>query len=150
MNSFKSQSRPEIYLGKIEYKEKISLFEKLSADEKVVIKMLPTLLIHKEKNVISLNIICLFYLIKENKEISKPFDLTVFFKVKDITSIFQFTEKEISLSQPESIFKIIDISIGTLRGILYEQIKNKYDQEFIFPPIHIKEFMKELKLQIIS
>ena len=89
-------------------------------------------------------------MIKENKEISKPFDLTVFFKVKDITSIFQFTEKEISLSQPESIFKIIDISIGTLRGILYEQIKNKYDQEFIFPPIHIKEFMKELKLQIIS
>ncbi len=63
MNSFKSQSRPEIYLGKIEYKEKISLFEKLSADEKVVIKMLPTLLIHKETNVISLNIICLFYLI---------------------------------------------------------------------------------------
>ena len=33
---------------------------------------------------------------------------------------------------------------------LEEQIKNKYDQEFIFPPIHIKEFMKELKLQIIS
>ncbi|WP_300704525.1 hypothetical protein [Bacteroides sp.] len=128
---------------------KISFFKEVEENEDVTLQLSPTLFINLDERSFAIKIKAVFYNSSEDTAISSPIAVVISFAAKDFESIFSLTKESIQIMQMQVVLKMLDTTIGTIRGVLYEQTKGTTLSDFSLPIITMQNFIKELKIKVI-
>lgn len=128
---------------------KISFFKEVEENEEVTLQLSPILFINLAKKEFAIKIKAIFYDSSKDTAISSPVAVVISFAAKDFESIFSITNDSIQIMQMQVVLKMLDTTIGTIRGVLYEQTKGTTLSDFSLPIITMQNFIKELKIKVV-
>lgn len=150
MEVFDAQEDNELLILKVESSNGIiTFFENIVNNEKLALQLSPTLLINLPKKIFAVKIKALFYKNSSmDTAISTPVLVSVLFSVKSFDSVFNITDGNLEITQMPVILKMLDITIGTIRGVLLEQTKGTTLSNFSLPVIPIKDLAEQLEVRV--
>lgn len=150
MEVFDAQEANELSILKVESSNGIiNFFEDIVNNEKLALQLSPTLLINLPKKIFAVEIKALFYKSSfMDTAISTPLSVSVVFLVKDFDSVFNITDGNLEITQMSVILKMLDVTIGTIRGVLLEQTKGTTLSNFSLPVIPINDLAEKLEVRV--
>jgi hypothetical protein len=80
----------------------------------------------------------------DDKEELTSLDISVVFKVEQLSKIVKDVEGSIQTSNPQFIMSLVNVALGILRGVLFTRLKDTYLSKFPLPIIPLKDLINEI------
>lgn len=112
--------------------------------EEVKFSLLPYLILNIKESIVTV-ILSSQFINKDKKALSNELNVQIIFKFVNKLPIIQEGKDSIKIQNYEELLSIVNIAVGTFRGILYEWLKGSQLQQPL-PYIDIEEFIKGLRI----
>lgn len=82
--------------------------------------------------------------------LSETASVMVFYQAQKFDSVFSIEKEKIEAKDLDVIIRMLDTTIGIMRGILYEQTKETPFEGIVLPFIELDELLAKMKVKVIG